>query len=463
MSQALDQNGYPPARVGWRIVGILFLAFTMSGIDSYVLNVLIDPIRKDLRVSDVQISLLQGFAGAVFGLVFAVLFGFGIDRISRKWLLFGGVVGWSLASILGGLAPSFGWLFASKALMAGAVSGVMPACLSLISDVFPPERRSLPISVYLAGSNAGPALAVALAGWAEDHAPAMLAQFGVPISHQPSAWRIVFILSGLLSASMLVLFAAFREPRRIGAAKGKPVHASVADTAAFFVNRLGFFAPFYMGLVLVNIGSFGTRSWEVALLTRHFGLSASQAGQSLGPALLIVGLIGYGFAGAFVQRMARRDPSSAYLKILIGASLCLIPSALAGLAPTAALAIVALSSFSFFGPIVYVAVNCTLAEMAPNAVRGMSSAIISVLNTVIAQTVGPLVVALCTQYLFKAPSMLGYSIMLVGAPAFVAAAGLYLLAFLALKGVKLVHPAGHALADATVFSPVLAPGGLTDG
>ena len=56
----------PNERYGWYVVFVLILAYTVSYVDRTILTLMVDPIRKSLHITDVQISLLHGLAFAVF-------------------------------------------------------------------------------------------------------------------------------------------------------------------------------------------------------------------------------------------------------------------------------------------------------------------------------------------------------------------------------------------------------------
>ena len=88
----------------WYVVVVLLLANAVSFIDRLLLSLLVTPIKTELQLSDTQVSLLQGFAFALFycfaGLALARL----ADRSSRKWIVTAGLVLWCLLTSLSGTA-----------------------------------------------------------------------------------------------------------------------------------------------------------------------------------------------------------------------------------------------------------------------------------------------------------------------------------------------------------------------
>ena len=61
-----NNNGYPSSTRAWVTVAILMVAYVLSFIDRQILNLLVGPIRRDLMISDTQMSLLMGLSFALF-------------------------------------------------------------------------------------------------------------------------------------------------------------------------------------------------------------------------------------------------------------------------------------------------------------------------------------------------------------------------------------------------------------
>ena len=59
-------RAYPAARWAWYTVIILLCAYIFSFIDRQILNLLVAPVRRDLAITDTQMSLLIGFSFAIF-------------------------------------------------------------------------------------------------------------------------------------------------------------------------------------------------------------------------------------------------------------------------------------------------------------------------------------------------------------------------------------------------------------
>uniref|UniRef100_UPI003101218E MFS transporter n=1 Tax=Neorhizobium sp. EC2-8 TaxID=3129230 RepID=UPI003101218E len=100
----------PSVTAGWYAVTVLCVALLVSYTDRLILNLVVDPIRVDLILTDVEISLLQG---AGFALIFAIAglpCGRLADSINRRNLIAAGVLLWSMATVACGLSLGF-WSF----------------------------------------------------------------------------------------------------------------------------------------------------------------------------------------------------------------------------------------------------------------------------------------------------------------------------------------------------------------
>ena len=129
-------------RYAWYVVGVLMAAYVLSFMDRQILNLLVTPIRRDLRIGDTQMSLLMGFSFAIFYTFFGIPLGRLADSRSRRGLIAAGVVLWSVATGLCGLTRHYWQLFACQMGVGVGEAALSPAAYSLITDYFPPERRS---------------------------------------------------------------------------------------------------------------------------------------------------------------------------------------------------------------------------------------------------------------------------------------------------------------------------------
>src|SRR5271155_3859127 len=89
-----EQEFYPSAGYAWYVVGVLTLAYIFSFIDRQILNLMVDPIRRDLGISEKQMSLLMGASFAVFYTILGIPLGRLADRRSRRAIIAVGIACW---------------------------------------------------------------------------------------------------------------------------------------------------------------------------------------------------------------------------------------------------------------------------------------------------------------------------------------------------------------------------------
>lgn len=96
---------YPKPAVAWCAVAVLMLAYTFSFIDRLILSLLVEPIKQDLGLSDVQISLVQGFSFALFYTLAGIPVGGLVDSRGRTTIIAIGIALWSTMTAITALAP----------------------------------------------------------------------------------------------------------------------------------------------------------------------------------------------------------------------------------------------------------------------------------------------------------------------------------------------------------------------
>jgi MFS family permease len=162
---------------GARAALALLLAINLFNyIDRQVLASVITPIKEEFfpkregadsaerdKYVDFQIGLLAT-AFMVSYMVFAPVFGFFADRMSRWWLIGVGVILWSLASGATGLAGTFLILLLTRAAVGIGEAAYGPAAPTVISDLYPVERRGSVLAWFYLAIPVGSALGYVFGG-----------------------------------------------------------------------------------------------------------------------------------------------------------------------------------------------------------------------------------------------------------------------------------------------------------
>jgi MFS family permease len=405
----LQDNGY-----AWCVLAFLTLAYTLAFIDRQLLNLLVDPIKQDLLLSDTRISLLQGLAFMATYIAFGPLFGRWADMGNRRNILVFGVTLWSTFTLLCGMASSFWGLFLARAGVGAAEACLAPAAWSLLSDYFSRERLPRAMSLFLVAPYLGGGLALitggavigTLAGL--DGLPAWLAAF--------TPWQLTFIVVGmpgiLLGLSMFVI----REPARskAGGAGVDDRAYTLREVLAFLVARRDFYARFYVGVSLLVIILYALPAWMPAFLMRHHGADAATVGYHYGILVVVMGSVGV-LSGPFFGRwLMSRGHGDAQVRAAAIACLGVIPFCAAlPLVPSYQWALVMAAGATFFYSLPQAMCASALQMVTPNRMRGVAVSLYVFAISVFGLGLAPTAVALVTDLGFRDTARVGESLAIV--------------------------------------------------
>ncbi|GAA4211606.1 MFS transporter [Actinocatenispora rupis] len=166
--EAAENSGHPRR---WLILGVLVVSLLVVVLDNTVLNVAMKVIADPHAGLGASQSQLEWAINA-YTLVFAgLLFSFGIlgDRFGRRRALFLGLAVFGLASLASAYAQSAGALIGARALMGIGGAAVLPATLSIISNVFDPRERARAIGIWAGAVGLAVAIGPILGGFLLEH------------------------------------------------------------------------------------------------------------------------------------------------------------------------------------------------------------------------------------------------------------------------------------------------------
>ncbi|SER80117.1 MFS transporter [Sphingobium sp. YR768] len=411
----------------WFAVIILCLAQIVSTIDRGMLALVIDPVRADLAISEVQIALLQGLAFSIFYVTMGLPLGAVADVVSRRLLLICGILLWSAATICGGLSADFGHMFASRLFIGVGEAVLGPCAVTMITDMFPPDRRGRPMSVYVFGTMIAYGLGSVVSGYILQAAPQGTFAW-IPLVGTLAPWRIAFVLVGAFGFVIAALMLLMRDPPRLGGTGDARTRASLPASLAYFAGQRGIFAPLYAMVAFFGLGGSVATGWGAVLLTRAYGFDIGAAGKSLGTGQIIWAVIGAAVASVLIDRVARRSGVAG--KIRFAAFMCLaaIPAALGGMVGNSIVAIALLSEITCASALFGTAMLSIISEATPTRMRGLSVALYAFVLTLIGFSCGPLLVAFLTEHVFHNPAAVGHSMAIVGTVSLVIGTGFGFLA-----------------------------------
>jgi MFS family permease len=384
-------NREPVSSYAWFALAVLFLAYVTAIVDRQALSLLVQPIKRDLGLDDIEVSLLQGFAFAVFLSLGVFPMGRLIDTRRRTGVLGAGLAAWSLMTAGCGLARSFPALFGFRVGVGVGEAVMTPSAYSLIGDYFPPRRLGLAMGLFSMGGYLGSGLALVFGAVVLANTPTGVVR--LPLWGPVHGWQTVFLALGPPGLIVALLVAALREPPRRRANPSPPSWGDVR----------GYFAKARRPILLVNLAvGFevmalqGTFAWLPALMARRFVIAPHVSGLALGPIVALAGAAGTLSAGIAGDLLRRRWPDGR-LRLMGAAALLAAPLAiLAATADSPAHLFLALGPALFCMTLATGSGPPALQEITPNRFIGLQHAFAVFSANMMGLGLGPTVVAVVT-------------------------------------------------------------------
>jgi MFS family permease len=192
------------------------IAYILSFVDRQIIALLIVPIQADLQITDTQFSLLIGFAFALFYAIMGLPLARWADVGPRPFIISAGVIVWSIATAMCGLARTFGQLFLARIGVGGGEAALSPTAYSIITDSFPKSKLGRALGVYSMGAFLGSGLAFIVGGGVVE----LLEDLGglsLPIVGTIKPWQGAFFIVGLPGVLVgLLFYLTVSDPERIG-------------------------------------------------------------------------------------------------------------------------------------------------------------------------------------------------------------------------------------------------------
>jgi len=422
------EEGYPSSARAWFTVGVLTLASMSATIDGSILSMLVDPVRRDLGISDTQISLLMGFTVAVFFSVLAYPIGRLADSRSRRAIITSGVALWSVMTFICGLVRRFAQFFVARIGLGIGESTLAPAALSIISDSFPKRRLATAISVLGFGTFLGSGLSIWLGG-ALVGAVSAREYWTLPLLGPMRPWRTVFPILGVSGLLVFLLMYAVREPQRHGGRWRAPGNVGGAVPMKEVFRYLGAnrrtFVCHILGFSLFALHNMAFAAWLPTFFMRTYGWSPARVGAVYGPMLIGLGCLGVLAGGRLADWLESRGHTDGKLKAGMISAAAVIPFiVLYPLMPSGTAAMIALIPFTFLVSCPVGAASAALLAITPNPMRAQVSAVYLMVVHLLSSGLGPTAVALVTDHLFHDDLALRYSLIVTGVPVMAASAAL---------------------------------------
>lgn len=382
----------PPMRPGM-MVAILLILSALSQADRGIISLLVDPITKSFGIDYFQFSLLQGSAFAFFYALFGLPCGMLADRWSRRYLIFGGVFFWSVATLACGIAASFHQLLLARFFVGAGEAALYPAAMSLISDVFPRHRLAGAIATFSIGTSLGGGISLGLGGF-------LLRFLGVhplvlPFWGMLEPWQGLLVTLGLIGLPFAFLILLVPEPGRAAAGRED---VSWAGLATFIGARRRFFLSMVTGYTLLGVLALASGSWVPQLLMHRYSFSPATAGLTFGLIAACANISGMLAAGKVLNILIRRGVTDAPLRLFLWVTPVTAAISVIGFLshdPTIFIVCVLIGQFGFNigGP-----AATAIQLVAASHVRGRIAALYGLIFNLVSISVGPSIVAALATY-----------------------------------------------------------------
>jgi predicted MFS family arabinose efflux permease len=272
---------------------VLTLVYTFNFIDRQLLSILQESIKVDLSLSDSQLGLLTGFAFAMFYVTAGIPIARFADRSNRRNIVAVSVGLWSAMTAVSGLVQNYGQLLAARIGVGVGEAGGSPPSHSIVSDIFPPERRASALAFYSTGVNLGILFGFLFGGWLNEF-------FG---------WRVAFMVVGIPGVLLAILVrTTVREPIRglMENRTASEVQVPFKEVIALLWKRKTFrHMAFACGLNA--FAGYGTVNWIASFFIRSHEMSTGELGTWLALSTGLFGAIGVFLGGMLGDKLGKED------------------------------------------------------------------------------------------------------------------------------------------------------------
>lgn len=381
----------PSSRARAYLLLMLATISMTSWSDRAVFNLLVEPIKHDLRLSDTEVGLIGGLAFAILYAALGVPIARLAERKSRLAISVAALTVWSLMAMLCAACTNFWQLALARAGGGIGESACLPCAQSMLSDSYPPERRASAISVYSLGIPVGTIMGLLVGAWVAE----------------AYSWRVAFVVVGA-PGLLLAVLAAFTLKEPVRGRFDPPVSETPPSLLSVFRTLWGrrSFLHLQAGVAIAVMLSAGIGGFMTPLLMRSsFGLGLTHL------AYINIFLIGTGFiagvlAGGLIgDKLAERDARWTLWFPALAFVIAAPAWAGAFFADSIPLFLV-LALIGQTATAIYVAPTFgTLNNMVEPRMRATAVAIMGVVNSLIGLGLGPVLVGVLSD--FAAQSLYG--------------------------------------------------------
>ncbi|MCP4842301.1 MAG: MFS transporter [Halieaceae bacterium] len=380
-------NPYQSAAARRYALVLLTVVYAFNFIDRQLLAILQESIKTDLGLSDGQLGLLAGFAFAIFYVTAGIPIARWADRSNRRNIVAGAVFLWSFMTAISGFTQNYVQLLLARIGVGVGEAGGSPPSHSIISDIFPPEKRASAMGFYSTGVNIGILFGFLLGGWLNEF-------FG---------WRVAFIVVGIPGIFVALLVrATLAEPMR-GLSENKHTapeepSPSLGQTLSILWSRRSFRHMSFAAALNAFCG-YSTASWTASFMIRSHSMSTGELGTWLAMISGVGGAVGVIAGGILADKLALRDKRW-YVWVPAAAGVISVPfMAAVYIADTAYIALLLSIIPGLLHNVYLGSTIATTHGLVGLRMRALSSAILFLILNIIGLGLGPLLVGMLSDLL----------------------------------------------------------------
>ncbi|MFN4019134.1 MAG: spinster family MFS transporter [Erythrobacter sp.] len=386
-STTVAQAGTRSVRV---TLWILLSVYVFNFIDRQIVNILAEPIARDLRLSDTQIGLMTGLAFALFYTVLGIPIARFADRAttSRPKLIALALSVWSVMTALCGMAQNFVQLLLARIGVGVGEAGCTPPAHSLISDIVPPEKRASALAFYSLGIPVGSLLGMVIGGTLADL----------------MTWRDAFVIVGLPGVGLaLLVWFVLKDPRQADAAavlraQSQPAALPLTEALREVMGSRAFVLLLCAGSAAAFL-SYGKTTWTTIFFQRTHDLTPGQVGLWFGLLGGVGGMLGTWLGGYLADRFGASNRRHVLSAPAIGMAIA-VPLAIAAYqAPGWPLALALLFLPTVFNSLYYGPCYSAAQGLVPLRARAIAAASLLFFQNLIGLGLGPLFFGMLSDWL----------------------------------------------------------------
>jgi len=366
----------PKTRIPHYTLVLLSIVYVFNFIDRQILVILQESIKQDMGLSDSQLGLMTGFTFAIFYVSAGIPIARLADKSNRRNIIAWSIAIWSAMTAISGLAQNFWQMLLARIGVGIGEAGGSPPTHSIISDIYPANKRGTALAFYTAAIYVGIMVGYLVGGWID----------------QNYGWRFAFFVVGLpgLGIALLVRYTISEPTRGQQDLNAQTSNESSLRETLTALRGMRSFVFLALGSGLASFSSYGSGNFMPSFLSRSHGMEPTDIGILLAFGAGIGGGIGAFFAGWLADRIGQENKRWYAWLGCIG-QLIAIPFGLLSLySDNMTLIAIGIGMTTFFG-IWYLGPVLAMAQtlVSPN-MRAMTSAILFFVLNLIGLGGGPL-------------------------------------------------------------------------